>query len=39
MGLLDDMTKRAGASGGAASGDAALVNGLMQLLGSGVVLG
>jgi len=34
MGLLDDVTKLAGASGGAASGNAALLTGLMQLLGS-----
>jgi uncharacterized protein YidB (DUF937 family) len=34
MGLLDDATKLAGMSGGAPSGNAALLNGVMQLLGS-----
>lgn len=34
MGLLDDVTKLAGMSGGAGSGNAALLSGVMQLLGS-----
>lgn len=35
MGLLDDVTKLAGLSGGAASGNSALLTGVLQMLGSG----